>query len=187
MPLMPGKKMIGENMNTEENAGKGRKQALAIALSMARKKKMAHGGMASSTCYACGGQVNPKLEESKMASGGMVSEEHEASTPKEGSYAEEWNENKSPDWGGFSKDEEREDEPNKYDTMPQNYAEGGGVDMEFDPTSDDDVDGDSDDLVYSPEEFSDRGFQDKKEDDDEENSKRGNFIRSYMIARKMRG
>ena len=37
MPLKSGKSNIGENINTEEAAGKPRKQAIAIALNVARK------------------------------------------------------------------------------------------------------------------------------------------------------
>lgn len=37
MPLLPGKKNIGTNIKTEEAAGKPRKQAIAIALDVARR------------------------------------------------------------------------------------------------------------------------------------------------------
>ncbi len=37
MPLKKGKKNIGENIKTEEAAGKKPKQAIAIALNVARK------------------------------------------------------------------------------------------------------------------------------------------------------
>ena len=37
MPLAKGKKNIGRNIETEEAAGKPRKQAIAIALNVARK------------------------------------------------------------------------------------------------------------------------------------------------------
>ena len=37
MPLLKGKKNIGHNIKTEEAAGKGKKQAIAIALNVARK------------------------------------------------------------------------------------------------------------------------------------------------------
>lgn len=37
MPLMGGKKNIGHNIKTEEAAGKKPKQAIAIALNVARK------------------------------------------------------------------------------------------------------------------------------------------------------
>jgi hypothetical protein len=37
MPLKPGKENIGKNIKTEEAAGKPRKQAVAIALSEARR------------------------------------------------------------------------------------------------------------------------------------------------------
>jgi hypothetical protein len=37
MPLLSGKSHIGDNIKTEEAAGKPHKQALAIALSVARK------------------------------------------------------------------------------------------------------------------------------------------------------
>ncbi len=37
MPLKPGKKNIGLNIKTEESAGKPRKEAIAIALNVARK------------------------------------------------------------------------------------------------------------------------------------------------------
>ncbi len=37
MPLFGGKENIGKNIATEEAAGKPKKQALAIALSVARK------------------------------------------------------------------------------------------------------------------------------------------------------
>lgn len=37
MPLLPGKKNIGKNIKTEEAHGKKPKQAVAIALNVARK------------------------------------------------------------------------------------------------------------------------------------------------------
>jgi hypothetical protein len=37
MPLKPGKKNIGKNIKEEIKAGKDRKQAIAIALNVARK------------------------------------------------------------------------------------------------------------------------------------------------------
>ncbi len=37
MPLLKGKKNIGNNIKTEEKAGKGKKQSIAIALNVARK------------------------------------------------------------------------------------------------------------------------------------------------------
>ncbi len=37
MPLLKGKKNIGHNIKTEEAAGKKPKQAIAIALNVARK------------------------------------------------------------------------------------------------------------------------------------------------------
>ena len=39
MPLKTGKKNIGKNIKTEMKAGKPRKQAIAIALSVAKKNK----------------------------------------------------------------------------------------------------------------------------------------------------
>jgi hypothetical protein len=39
MPLLSGKKNIGKNIKTEMKAGKPRKQAIAIALSVSRRKK----------------------------------------------------------------------------------------------------------------------------------------------------
>ena len=39
MPLKRGKKNIGKNIKTEMAHGKPRKQAIAIALSVARKKR----------------------------------------------------------------------------------------------------------------------------------------------------
>ena len=39
MPLLKGKKNIGKNIKTELRAGKPRKQAIAIALNVARKGK----------------------------------------------------------------------------------------------------------------------------------------------------
>jgi hypothetical protein len=39
MPLFAGKKNIGKNIKTEEAAGRPRKQAIAIALSVARRGK----------------------------------------------------------------------------------------------------------------------------------------------------
>lgn len=39
MPLFTGKKNIGKNISTEEEAGDPRKQAIAIALSKVRGKK----------------------------------------------------------------------------------------------------------------------------------------------------
>ena len=37
MPLLPGKKNIGHNIEAEQEAGKPHKQAVAIALNTARK------------------------------------------------------------------------------------------------------------------------------------------------------
>lgn len=37
MPLLSGKENIGRNIQTEEEAGKPRRQAIAIALSVARR------------------------------------------------------------------------------------------------------------------------------------------------------
>lgn len=37
MPLLKGKKNIGKNIKTEESAGKPKRQAVAIALNVARK------------------------------------------------------------------------------------------------------------------------------------------------------
>lgn len=37
MPLLPGKKNIGKNIETEKAHGKPRKQAIAIALDVARR------------------------------------------------------------------------------------------------------------------------------------------------------
>jgi hypothetical protein len=39
MPLLKGKKNVGKNIKTEMGHGKPRKQAIAIALAVARKKK----------------------------------------------------------------------------------------------------------------------------------------------------
>lgn len=39
MPLYSGKKNVGRNIQTEMAAGKGRRQAIAIALSVARRGK----------------------------------------------------------------------------------------------------------------------------------------------------
>lgn len=39
MPLLKGKQNIGKNIKTEMEYGKPRKQAIAIALSVAKKKK----------------------------------------------------------------------------------------------------------------------------------------------------
>lgn len=39
MPLKRGKKNIGKNIATEMRHGKSRKQAIAIALSVSRRKK----------------------------------------------------------------------------------------------------------------------------------------------------
>lgn len=52
MPLLPGKKNIGKNIEKEEMAGKPKAQSLAIALNVARKnkrKKMAQGGSVKDT------------------------------------------------------------------------------------------------------------------------------------------
>jgi len=43
MPLKPGKKNVGANIQTEMAAGKSRKQAVAIALAVARRGKSKRG------------------------------------------------------------------------------------------------------------------------------------------------
>ena len=40
MPLLKGKENIGKNIRTELNSGKKRKQAIAIALNVARKSRV---------------------------------------------------------------------------------------------------------------------------------------------------
>lgn len=56
MPLLPGKKHVGHNIEMEEKAGKPHKQSLAIALNVSRmakkKKKMAQGGMVPTDQFA---------------------------------------------------------------------------------------------------------------------------------------
>jgi methyl coenzyme M reductase gamma subunit len=42
MPLLKGKENVGRNIQTEENAGKPRDQAIAIALSNARENVKKH-------------------------------------------------------------------------------------------------------------------------------------------------
>ena len=44
MPLLAGKKNIGRNIETEQDAGKPHEQAIAIALDVARRKHKAEGG-----------------------------------------------------------------------------------------------------------------------------------------------
>ena len=39
MPLLKGEKNIGHNIKAEETAGKGKKQAIAIALNVAGKSR----------------------------------------------------------------------------------------------------------------------------------------------------
>lgn len=114
----------------------------SMALSMARKlagKKMSHGGK----CYACGGQVNPKLEESHLSEGGEVE--------------------------------------------PLSLSEGGGVD-ELDTENLLEADGDNTDLVYSPEEYGEKGFGavDNEEDGGDNEARRNNFLRAYLIHKKVR-
>lgn len=122
---------IESKTETEESSGKGRKQAIAIALSMKRKAEGKSEGGKVGNCYACGGQVNPKLDAANM-------------------------------------------------------YQGGGVDESYDPESINDTDGDSDDLVYSPEKFGESGFgaADNEESDDD---KRNKFLSGYMISRRLRG
>lgn len=57
MPLMHGKsqKAFGHNVGAEMNAGKPKAQALAIAYSIKRKKKMAEGGMVKKDSDMWGG------------------------------------------------------------------------------------------------------------------------------------
>lgn len=46
MPLLPGKRNIGNNIEVEQSAGKPHDQAVAIALDVARRRKRAEGGSA---------------------------------------------------------------------------------------------------------------------------------------------
>jgi hypothetical protein len=195
MPLIHGKskEAMHGNISTEMHAGKPQKQAVAIAYNMARKaaqKKMSGGGR----CHACGGQINPKLEQSNMAMGGMMHEEQDQEhqpTPilgtgryaRGGRVTEEETEDFSPS-GGYGEDESLEDTMDEHHDEPQMYAEGGGVDDEYDPHSINDSDGDNDDLVYSPE-VSAEDFENREEEGDMDGS-RNKFLRAYMIHRKMR-
>lgn len=43
MPLLPGKKNVGRNIETEMAHGKSHKVAVAIAMSVARRRKKQHG------------------------------------------------------------------------------------------------------------------------------------------------
>ncbi len=177
MPLIKGKTpaSMSHNISAEMHAGKPQKQSIAIAYNLARKaaaKKMAQGGMAKEeTCHACGGMVNPKLEQSHMAQGG---------------YAEEMNlEHPAPDWSGFrSSEEDQSGDNDEYDMLPKGYSEGGGVDEAYNPHSINDTDGDNDDLVYSPEVSA--GGEDNHEDAGDEEAKRNNFLRSYLIHKRIR-
>jgi hypothetical protein len=69
MPLLPGKKNIGKNTETEMEAGKPKKQALAIALSVARRKpkKMAAGGEVQSPPSHPAGSIADVIMRSKKA------------------------------------------------------------------------------------------------------------------------
>lgn len=88
MPLIKGssKKAIGENIKTEEHAGKPRKQSIAIALSVARMakkkaKKMADGGEVKHETL--GSKINfpgaePTAPSKAYYKGGMIMSEQEA-------------------------------------------------------------------------------------------------------------
>lgn len=67
MPLLPGKKNIGKNIETEEKAGKPKAQSLAIALNVSRRAKKMK--------MAKGGPVSAKTEDRPMPG-----EQHEDST-----------------------------------------------------------------------------------------------------------
>lgn len=163
MPLMKGKSKdaFSKNVGTEMDSGKPQKQALAIAYSMAKKAgaKKSEGGEMEK-CYACGAQVNPKLQESHMAKGGMV-----------GGWKEDEEKETVPGWDGFKTSELPDDEESEYNEEPGYYDEGGGVD-EADPMqlkNSMDSDGDKDDLIYSPE----------------EEEKRNKFLKGYLISRRL--
>ena len=51
MPLLPGKKNVGHNIKKEMAAGKPKKQAIAIAMSVAKRKVAKKTKMRSSDGY----------------------------------------------------------------------------------------------------------------------------------------
>lgn len=97
MPLLKGKskKAFSKNVESEMDEGKPQKQALAIAYSMKRKKKMASGGTVqsgdSTMNYAKGGNIPPycgpeydnmeQSSRSNMAQGGSVDSMMEVECP----------------------------------------------------------------------------------------------------------
>lgn len=71
MPLLPGKKNVGKNIKTEQEAGKPHKQAIAIALNVARRSgaKMNAGGMVKDYPRV---MHLPNVHKVKLAHGGEV-------------------------------------------------------------------------------------------------------------------
>jgi hypothetical protein len=79
MPLQSGKKNIGHNIKTEQEAGKPHKQAIAIALNVARRSgaKMNAGGMVKDYPRVMHIPGVKKFKVSKMNQGGVVAAEPE--------------------------------------------------------------------------------------------------------------
>lgn len=107
-------KTIGKNIKTEIEANKPNKQAIAIALSTARKAKgMAEGG----ECYAKGGLIKPMnivesiMKRKKMSQGGEVGNEEMPIV--HGTHVED-----------FMSDED----PMDYESYAQRRYDGGEVD-----------------------------------------------------------
>lgn len=160
------------------------KNAMMLANKMSQKKAMSHGGK----CYACGGQVNPELQQSRMAKGGKVTEQETEHRDPLGSYKEVEHDENRPEWGGFEVSELPQGD-DQEDIEPHKYAQGGGVDEQYEPHSINDPDGDNDDLVQSPEKYGEEGFGDvdNQKEDADDNGKKSSFLRAYMIHRRLRG
>lgn len=131
MTLLSGKSNIGHNMKVEEMAGKPHPQALAIALSVSRrKKKMAQGGEIQNEklhpMHEPYDIVKGIMEKRKMAHGGLMEDDDEQLDYNDGNFLSDEEQNHAlteegyPDPMGAEETEGMEDPMGKD---PQESAE----------------------------------------------------------------